>query len=137
VTPSDAARRQATQAPTGGSALPPPAEDTYDSANAELALRWQQQLTWQPARRLGPLAGALSPGGSLTDFPDYIELAFGAVPGGRQDTRLWADLDLWAPDLGSAGVQPRVKLRALSLDSNVSRFSRSELSANLGLRSAF
>jgi hypothetical protein len=59
------------------------------------------------------------------------------VRGGRQDTTIWADLDLWAPGLGSAGVQPRVKLRALSLDSNVSRFSRSELSANLGLRSAF
>ncbi|WP_441867889.1 tetratricopeptide repeat protein [Phaeovulum sp. W22_SRMD_FR3] len=238
---SASARQQATQAPGGSGVLPPPPSDAFDSANAELALRWQQprprgsrvvqltggqsweagnrsfhygevalsqshtlgardllsfgasgeyrwserradqdqrlfglqaqwrhalpkgdilaagvalrqadagasnlrslsstvQLTWQPARPVGPFSGALSLGGSLTDYPDYIELALGAVPGGRQDRTLWADLDLWNPALAFAGFQPRVKLRALNVESNVSRFSHSEFSVNFGLRSAF
>ena len=238
---SAGARRQATQPPTGGTPLPAPPSDAFDSSNAEIALRWQAprprgsrsvqltggqsweagnrvfhygelalnqshmlgprdllsfgasgeyrwserradqdqrlfgvqaqwrhalpqgdvlaasmalrhteaeasnlrtraasvQLTWQPARSFGPLSGALSLGGSLTDYPDYIELALGAVPGGRQDRTLWADLDLWNAGLAYAGFQPRIKLRALSVDSNVSRFSHSEFSVNLGLRSAF
>ena len=49
----------------------------------------------------------------------------------------WAELGLWSPKIGYAAFTPELKLQALGVTSNVSRFTRSEVSVALGWRSAF
>ncbi len=93
-------------------------------------------LDYAPNARLGPLALSLSAGLSATVYPDYSLLGF-RPEGGRQDDTAFAELGLWAPKLGLAAFAPEVKIQAVRVHSNVSRFSRSELSLAVGWRSAF
>ena len=94
------------------------------------------QISVQPARPIGPVGLSASFGLSYSDFPDYT-LGFISVPGGRQETLGFAELDLWLPNASYAGFAPQVKLRALETRSNVSSFERRELSVSIGFRSNF
>jgi hypothetical protein len=57
--------------------------------------------------------------------------------GGRQDDSVFAELGMTVPKLGIAAFAPELKLQAVKVDSNVSRFSRTELSVAVGWRSTF
>jgi hypothetical protein len=94
------------------------------------------ELSYQPARQIGPAAVTANFGLSYADYPDYT-LGFLAVPGGRQETLGFAELELWLPDKSYAGFSPQIKLRALETRSNVSSFARRELSLSIGFRSNF
>lgn len=93
-------------------------------------------VRYAPKAQIGPLALSLSAGLSTTVYPDYTMLGFHPA-GGRQDDMAYAELSVWAPQMGFAAFTPEVKLQALKVDSNVSRFSRSELSVAMGWRSSF
>ncbi|SIS72936.1 hypothetical protein SAMN05878426_10321 [Phaeovulum vinaykumarii] len=83
-----------------------------------------------------PLGLALSAGTEALDYRRY-NVGFIPVPGGRHDTMIFADAEIWSDRLDMAGFSPRLRLRSLSVSSNVSRFERSELSLGLGLRHSF
>ncbi|MBW6507347.1 MAG: hypothetical protein K0B00_11425 [Rhodobacteraceae bacterium] len=93
-------------------------------------------LRFQPARQIGPAAFAAGLGLSYSDYPDYT-LGFIAVPGGRQETLGFAELEVWLPEANIAGFAPTVKLTALETQSNVSSFERRELAVSFGFRSNF
>ncbi|PYF09666.1 hypothetical protein C8J30_10736 [Rhodobacter viridis] len=92
--------------------------------------------SFQPKAQLGPLALNLAAGVSTTVYPDYMVL-FMHPEGGRQDDAIFAELGMTVPKLGIAAFAPEVKLQALKVDSNVSRFSRSEVAVAVGWRSTF
>ena len=94
------------------------------------------QLSYAPARPLGPLAWSASAGLGYSDYPDF-NMGIFAVPGGRQETMGFAQIDLWAPKAGFAGFSPQITLRAVETLSNVSSFERRELSVGFGVRSEF
>lgn len=93
-------------------------------------------VRYAPKAQIGPVSLSLSAGVSTTVYPDYTMLGFHPA-GGRQDDMVYAELGLWAPKMGLAAFTPEVKLQALQVHSNVSRFSRSEISVAVGWRSAF
>ncbi|MCE5973015.1 hypothetical protein LZA78_05940 [Sinirhodobacter sp. WL0062] len=93
-------------------------------------------LRYEPEARLGPLAYALSAGIGRTVYPDYSVLWM-HPDGGRQDQTVFGEVGMWAPDYGYAGFTPELRVQALRVDSNVSRFTRSEMSLAVGLRSNF
>ena len=92
--------------------------------------------SFQPKAQLGPVALSLAAGASTTVYPDYM-VFFMHPEGGRQDDAVFAELGLTVPKLGIAAFAPEVKLQAVTVDSNVSRFSRTELSVAVGWRSTF
>ena len=59
------------------------------------------------------------------------------VPGGRQDTSAYADLNVFFEDYDYAGFAPMLRLRAGKRFSNHSRFETSEFSISLGVESKF
>lgn len=72
---------------------------------------------------------------SYSEYPDFS--AVFAVPGGRRDTALHADVNLFFPEFDYAGFAPSLRLRAGQRLSNVSRYESREFSASLGFRSKF
>ena len=73
---------------------------------------------------------------SETTYPDY-RILFWSVPGGREDTRSSAEVNVSFDRLGYMGFTPTLKLSSERTLSNVSRFETDELSVSLGLRTAF
>lgn len=92
--------------------------------------------SFQPKAQLGPVALSLAAGVSTTVYPDYM-VATMHPEGGRQDDSVFAELGMTVPKLGIAAFAPELKLQAVKVDSNVSRFSRTELSVAVGWRSTF
>ena len=93
-------------------------------------------LGYRKAAPLGPvtLGGRISWGEA--HYPSYA-VGFIGVPGGRQDTRLAAEIDFGLTPLEYMGFVPTVTLTAEQTDSNVSRFTTDEVSLSIGFRSAF
>ncbi len=85
---------------------------------------------------VGPvtLSGAVSLG--FADFPDYMS-GFIAVPGGRQETSLQAEITARFDDADYAGFVPELTFRAGRTGSNDSRFDTRELSVAFGIGSKF
>lgn len=107
-------------------------------SNQSQARNWtlSGSASFAPKAQLGPLTVSLAAGLSTTVYPDFTVIGFHPA-GGRQDDAAFAELGLVAPKLGIAAFAPEVKLQAVTVESNVSRFSRSELSLAVGWRSAF
>jgi len=93
-------------------------------------------VRYEPEARLGPLAFSFGAGLGHSVYPDYQILYF-APDGGRQDDTLFAEIGLWSPEISHAGFAPELKLQAISVDSNVSRFEHTEFAVAVGLRSTF
>lgn len=91
-------------------------------------------LGYAPKAQIGPVSLSLSAGLSKTVYPDYTALF---LANGREDNSTFAEIGLWAPGLGVAAFAPEVKLQAVRVRSNISRFSYSEVAVALGWRSAF
>ncbi|PTV96004.1 hypothetical protein C8J27_103335 [Rhodobacter aestuarii] len=89
-----------------------------------------------PKAQLGPLAMTFSAGFSTSVYPDYTVIGF-HPDGGRQDETAFAEIGIWAPKVGVAAFTPEMRLQAVQVESNISRFTRSELSMTLGWRSSF
>ena len=70
-----------------------------------------------------------------SDFSDYV--VFVPVPGGRQDTSIYGDVNLMFPDYDYMGFAPTLRVRTGRKSSNVSRFDTRELSVSLGIESKF
>ena len=105
--------------------------DNLNAANTA----WTVQVDWDPDWRIGPVALSAGLGLQHTDFPDYR--LFFPVAGGRQDERVFANLNLAFPQVSYAGFSPVVTFGYDATDSNVSRFTRDGISVNFGLRSTF
>ena len=106
-----------------------------DSINAR---NWSvsANLRYEPDWTIGPMHMSLAAGASKTVYPDFVVVIF-HPPGGRQDETIYGELGLWSPKIGTAGFSPEMKLRAVRTESNVSRYSNTEVSVALGLRSTF
>ena len=87
------------------------------------------------AEPFGPVTIALGGGLRWSDYPDY-RLLF-AIPGGRQDRSVFANVNIGFPDISYAGFTPGLRIDATRADSNVSRFDRTTLSAGLTISSQF
>ena len=94
------------------------------------------QVGYVLARPLGPAQVQFSAGVQVQEFNAY-RIGFIAVPGGRQDTRVFGTVDLFFPDYDYAGFAPVVTLNAGRTDSNVSRFAHDDLSISFAFRSTF
>jgi len=108
-----------------------------DSSSA-MARSWavSGSVSYAPGWTLGAVHLSLGAGLATTVYPDY-SIAGMRPAGGRQDDMAWAELGLWSPKIGYAAFAPELKLQALQVTSNISRFTRSEVSVALGWRSAF
>ena len=110
----------------------------------DLASSWSQagsytvaaSVGYELARQIGPLSLSVTGGLSRSVYPDYSVL-FMAPSGGRQDKTVFGEIGIWSPDLNYVGFAPELKLQATHVESNVSRFSRTELSVAMGWRSTF
>ncbi|WP_424978872.1 tetratricopeptide repeat protein [Leisingera sp. S232] len=74
------------------------------------------------------------------DYPGHVfHNGFGwqAIPGGRQDNSLYADLNVFFEDYDYAGFAPMMRIRAGKRSSNHSRYDSSEFSISLGVESKF
>ncbi len=112
--------------------------DNVNNANSAVTL----QAGYAFGRMIGPAQVSLSAGVQQSLYPDYtvfnpLVLGFVRVPGGRQDTRVFADIDLFFPDYSYAGFAPVVTVSAGATDSNVGRFDQQDLSVNFAIRSVF
>lgn len=87
------------------------------------------------AEPIGPLT--LSIGGELrwSDYPDYRLIT--AIPDGRQDKTVFANLSVGFPNVSYAGFSPGLRIDALKAESNVSRFNRTSISAGFTISSSF
>ncbi len=87
------------------------------------------------AKQLGPAKISAGLVAGYSDFPDYVSLV--AVPGGRQDRTVYANINFFFPDVDYAGFAPNLRVSAGRKFSNVSRFDTEELSVSLGIQSKF
>jgi len=116
---------------------------SYDTIRSENVNEAQDSITLQGrygwSEPLGPAYVSLSLGAQVSKYDQFyaITLSSVPVPGGRQDLRAFADLTLYFPDWSYAGFAPEVTLSASTTDSNVSRFTRENLSISFGYRSTF
>ncbi|MFS4580243.1 hypothetical protein [Phaeobacter sp. C3_T13_0] len=96
------------------------------------------RLGYQFAKPLGPAKVSTGLILGRSDYPQFIA-GFPArhLPDGREDTSLYADVNLFFEDYDYAGFAPTLRLRAGKKDSNHSRFQSRELSLSLGIQSKF
>ncbi|MCZ4256797.1 hypothetical protein O4H53_14690 [Sulfitobacter sp. G21635-S1] len=86
-------------------------------------------------RQIGPAQVSTGITAGYSDYPDFA--VFFAVPGGRQDRSVFADVNFFFADLDYAGFAPNLRISAGRTSSNVSRYETRELSVSLGVRSKF
>jgi hypothetical protein len=87
------------------------------------------------AEPIGPVTLSLGGGFRWSDYPDYRLIT--AIPGGRQDKTVFANLSVGFPNVSYAGFSPGLRIDALKAESNVSRFNRSSVSAGFTMSSSF
>ncbi|WP_342071599.1 hypothetical protein [Yoonia algicola] len=85
---------------------------------------------------IGPMSLALGGGLRWSDYPDY-RVGFSTIPGGRQDTTVFANANIGFPNVSYAGFTPGLRIDANRVKSNVSRFERTTFSAGLTISSQF
>lgn len=110
--------------------------ETQDSNNLNEryeSLTMQASYSW--ADPVGPVHLSVSAGASFSEYPDY-SIIF-PVPGGRQDTRIFGNLQAVVQGVEYAGFVPVLTLGVQDTQSNVSRFERNEYSLGIGVRSSF
>ncbi len=110
--------------------------DANSDNNNAISTEMSAQGSWSPNRQFGPARLRLTAGVSREEFPEYGLFLF-QVLDGRQDTSVFAGIDLSFPDVQYAGFSPVVSLSSSRTRSNVSRFTTDDLSISLNFRSAF
>lgn len=93
-------------------------------------------LAYDMGKPVGPAKFAFGIGATYQDFPAY-RVGFIVVPGGRQDSVVFANISATFDKLDYAGFVPKLTLRAQKNASNVSRFDTTQLSVTLGIQSSF
>ncbi|WP_264210187.1 tetratricopeptide repeat protein [Leisingera thetidis] len=98
------------------------------------------RIGYAHGRLVGP--AKISTGLTLgaADYPSQLFAhngVFTAIPGGRQDQSVYADLNLLFDSYDYAGFAPMLRLRAGRRSSNFSKFDSSEFSVSLGIESKF
>ncbi|WP_445809692.1 hypothetical protein [Yoonia sp.] len=111
------------------------ADATGGNANYT-STEWTAQIRYSRADPIGPLSLNLSGGASKADFPDYSIGPF-VVAGGRQDRTLFYGATIGFPDVSYAGFTPVLNIAGSHTDSNVTRFTRDNLSAGITIKSEF
>lgn len=96
--------------------------------------RIQVGYTW--ADPIGTAQVSVGAGVTWSDYRDYT-VAFISVPGGRQDTRAFANISAAFPEAEYAGFIPVVSASYQDTSSNVSRFVRDEYNLNFSIQSSF
>ncbi|WP_343067760.1 hypothetical protein [Sulfitobacter aestuariivivens] len=86
-------------------------------------------------QQMGPVKVSAGLVAGYSDYPDYVVVF--AVPGGRQDKSIYANLNLFFPDVDYAGFAPTLRIAAGRKFSNVSRFDTREVSVSFGIQSKF
>lgn len=110
--------------------------DLRFSANQTATLR----IGYAFDERIGPARVSTGLILGAADYPDqliYTGSDWQLIPGGRQDTSAYADLNLFFEDYDYAGFAPNLRLRAGKRFSNVSKYDSSEFSVSLGIQSKF
>ena len=102
----------------------------YTSTNYNLSISYG----WEDP--VGPVTLSVGAGLRWADYPDY-RIGFSVIPGGRQDTNVFANANIGFPNLAYAGFVPGLHLDASQTESNVSRFDRTTLSVGLTISSQF
>lgn len=95
---------------------------------------WTLQGAYVFNEPVGPFTLGVSGGVTWSDYPEYRFL--NPVPG-RQDTNVFANLNIGFPQVSYAGFTPALTITASATDSNVSRFTRNALGAGFVIQSAF
>ncbi|MGB3243267.1 MAG: hypothetical protein WBB25_01930 [Sulfitobacter sp.] len=91
--------------------------------------------TYAFAQQIGPAKVSVSIAAGYSEYPDFVALF--VVPGGRQDKSVYANLNLFFPDMDYAGFAPSINISAGRKFSNVSRYETRELSVSMGIQSKF
>ncbi|WP_375691106.1 hypothetical protein [Pseudooceanicola sp. LIPI14-2-Ac024] len=93
-------------------------------------------LEWRPAGPVGPVSLSFGVSASYADHPNY-QVGFIAVPGGRQDKTVAAEVTVHFDRADYAGFIPTLDVGVRRTTSNVSRFDTREMTVGFGIRSAF
>ncbi|WP_415234242.1 surface lipoprotein assembly modifier [Pseudorhodobacter sp.] len=94
------------------------------------------QLDYTLAESIGPVSLSATLGVQKSQYNGYSLIGI-AVPGGRNDTSGFAEMQLQFNDTSYAGFAPVLRLRHQRTQSNVSRFEAQESSVVIGLASKF
>ena len=94
------------------------------------------QLGYTLAEPVGPAQLTVAGGIGLSDYPNYSFL-FTPIQGGRQDTRLFANVSAEFPDVEYGGFIPVLTANYQDTTSNISRFERDAVSLRFSIRSSF
>ena len=94
------------------------------------------QLGYTLAEPVGPAQLTIAGGVGLSDYPNY-NFFFTPIQGGRQDTRLFANVSAEFPDVEYGGFIPVLTANYQDATSNISRFERDTLSLRFSIRSSF
>lgn len=93
-------------------------------------------VSYDIARDFGPVNLTLAAGAYVSQFDGYT-LASIEVPGGRQDSTGYVQIQMLFPDAEYSGFAPVLTLQRKVTSSNVSRFDSKETSFSLGVQSTF
>ena len=105
--------------------------DFFNARSTSATLR----ASYAFGKQVGPAKVSAGLTAGYADYPDFAALF--AVPGGRQDRSVYADVDFFFPDIDYAGFAPNLRISAGRTSSNVSRYETRQLSVSLGIRSKF
>ncbi|WP_456387646.1 surface lipoprotein assembly modifier [Profundibacter sp.] len=93
-------------------------------------------VSYDMGKPVGPARFTFGIGATYQDYPNY-RVGFIVVPGGRQDSVVFANVSATFDKLDYAGFVPKLTLRAQKNASNVSRFDTTQVSVTLGIQSSF
>jgi hypothetical protein len=98
-------------------------------------------VSYSWAEPIGPVSLSAGAGISLRNFPDFqvftLASGFAPIDGGRNDSTIFANLNIGFPQVSYAGFSPGLRIDASRTRSNVSRYDRSTFSAGLTISSSF
>ncbi|MES2666528.1 MAG: hypothetical protein V4712_10540 [Pseudomonadota bacterium] len=106
-----------------------------DAANQDRR-RTSLQIAYSHTRPLGPVSLSTGVMAAVTDYPTYL-LGPVAVTKGREDRQQGIFVNMVFQDLGVMGYAPSLTLSNTRTSSNISRFSGSETSVSIGIKSQF
>lgn len=108
----------------------------FDSASKSINYtfdEWSWQVGYSWAEPIGPVSLSVNAGIKSADYPSYF-LSFDE---GRQDEGYFYGIEIGFPDIEYAGFSPGISIQASDTESNISRFTRSSLSSQFTINSAF
>jgi tetratricopeptide (TPR) repeat protein len=106
------------------------------SYDGQSSVTFGGDLSYDIARDFGPMNLSLAAGAYVSQFDGYT-IATIEVPGGRQDTTGYLQVQALFPGVEYSGFAPVLTLQRKVTSSNVSRFDSKETSISLGIQSTF